>query len=246
MNFWFVFGKRASQFNYFINNTIIENGKMSLPFNPGEITVPRAKNNRTTEVVGMNEEITIPGVSQSQTIVIDSILWNARQQHNPRLYLQLFEQLMESNEVFRFFIDRNSLLFGEFVIDSLSYTQRAREEHDYYYTLTLRRHPSYGARRVQAITPPNIGEAPEEKTEIAPTPPARSAYHAGLNWDFYTVVRGDWLIRITQRYINAGARGSTYRELFNENLNLISNPNLIRTGWRLAIPQVWRERAGVG
>jgi hypothetical protein len=240
MNFYFVFGKRDSV----RNQLVVENGRMSLPINPAEITVPRSRNNQTVSVVGLNEEITVPGGLKSQTIVIESLLWQAKIKHTPSLYIALWERLMEDEEPFRFFVDKTLRIFGNYVIESLDWTVKAGEEQDIYYKLTLRKHPTYGARRVK-VRRPRQSQQSQERTAVAPAPPPRSPYHSGLNWQTYTVVRGDWLIKITQRYVNAGARGSTYRELYDENRRIINNPNLIFPGQKLTIPKVWRERAGV-
>jgi LysM repeat protein len=241
LKFWFVFGKRES----LKNQPVIRKGRMSLPINPSEITVPRSANIKTADVVGLNEEITIPGGLKSQVVVIDSLLWGDKIKNTPSLYIALFEQLMQDGQPFRFFVDSQLRIAGNYVIDDLTWTVKAGEEKDIYYKLTLRRHPSYKARRIKVRETQEKQSSGTKKTKVAKTPPPRSPYHAGLNWQTYTVVKGDWLIKITQRYVNAGAKGSTYRELFDANRKIISNPNLIFPGQKLTIPPVWRERAGV-
>jgi nucleoid-associated protein YgaU len=46
----------------------------------------------------------------------------------------------------------------------------------------------------------------------------------------YTVQKGDTLIRIAQKF------GTTYKKIWEANKDLIKDPNLIRTGWKLKIP----------
>lgn len=52
---------------------------------------------------------------------------------------------------------------------------------------------------------------------------------------YHTVVAGDWLSKLSQRYYGSASK-SEWMRIFNANRNLIKNPDLIHIGWRLKIP----------
>jgi nucleoid-associated protein YgaU len=47
----------------------------------------------------------------------------------------------------------------------------------------------------------------------------------------YEVVKGDSLSKIGQKF------GIAWKEIYEANKNVISNPDLIQPGWKLKIPQ---------
>ena len=59
---------------------------------------------------------------------------------------------------------------------------------------------------------------------------------AGGASEEYEVVKGDSLSKIGQKF------GVAWKEIYEANRNVISNPDLIQPGWRLKIPQ---KRSGV-
>lgn len=59
---------------------------------------------------------------------------------------------------------------------------------------------------------------------------------AGGASEEYEVVKGDSLSKIGQKF------GVAWKEIYEANRNVISNPDLIQPGWKLKIPQ---KRSGV-
>ncbi len=74
--------------------------------------------------------------------------------------------------------------------------------------------------------------APEPKPEPAPEPAVEEAPEAGER--VHEVVSGDTLGAIAQKYYgNAGA----YMKIFEANRDILDNPNLIKVGQKLQIPE---------
>jgi nucleoid-associated protein YgaU len=58
-----------------------------------------------------------------------------------------------------------------------------------------------------------------------------SSHDANGNYEEYTVVKGDSLSKIGQKY------GVTWKEIFEANKDQIKDPDLIHPGWKLKIPR---------
>lgn len=105
-------------------------------------------------------------------------------------------------------------------------------------------------------TPPSPGpSAPSRPSVPAPSNPPSSGPGPVATprpqRRTYTVVRGDTLSGIARKFYGAN-QGGAWPTIFFANRNLISNPDLIRPGWRLTIPptvtsrDVARARRSVG
>ncbi len=83
----------------------------------------------------------------------------------------------------------------------------------------------------QAVKADNIVNA----IEVA-KPPAPAAQPAGpaATERFYEVVAGDTLGKIAQKYYG---KASSYVKIFEANRDILSNPDLIKPGQKLRIPE---------
>lgn len=54
---------------------------------------------------------------------------------------------------------------------------------------------------------------------------------ASQNYEVYTVVGGDSLSKIAGRY------GTTWQKIYEINKDVISNPDMIKVGWKIKIPK---------
>lgn len=78
----------------------------------------------------------------------------------------------------------------------------------------------------------NMIEIPAPEPKPAPEPAAEETPEAGER--VYEVVPGDTLGAIAKKYYgNAGA----YMKIFEANRNILDNPNLIKVGQKLQIPE---------
>ena len=74
-----------------------------------------------------------------------------------------------------------------------------------------------------------IENVPEPEEEA----PAAQAPAAAAQERFHIVVAGDSLYTIARSLLGSGAR---WGEIFELNRDIITNPRMIRVGWRLRIP----------
>ena len=109
-------------------------------------------------------------------------------------------------------------------VDSFDYEERSGELGDLYYSIKLTEWINYGAQRlVLSSTSEDSAQAVETAREGSPEVPRT-----------YTVVTGDCLWSIAQRFYG---KGSAYTKIYEANRDVIgSNPNLIYAGQVLTIP----------
>jgi len=111
-------------------------------------------------------------------------------------------------------------------VHAFGYSERSGELGDLYYDITLQEWKIYAARRVILPSEPVEPAREEEPARPANPPTATERTH--------TVVSGDSLWAIAQRFYGSGAR---WNEIYQANRAVVgSNPNLIFPGQVLIIP----------
>jgi hypothetical protein len=114
-----------------------------------------------------------------------------------------------------------------FVIDEFNPDNKAGEEEDIYYTLSITEYIPYGAKIINMQGTTNNGIISSlNRVDTKP-----------LINQVYTVVSGDSLISITKKITG---NSSSWKELYNENTAVIgNNPTTLTPGVKLTLPESW-------
>jgi nucleoid-associated protein YgaU len=86
----------------------------------------------------------------------------------------------------------------------------------------------------QVVKAENIVNAIEIEKKAEPEPVAEAAPEAVSGERFYEVVAGDTLGAISQKYYG---KASQYMKIFEANRDILDNPDLIKVGQKLRIPE---------
>jgi len=86
----------------------------------------------------------------------------------------------------------------------------------------------------QAVKAENIVNAIEVEKKPEPEPAPEAAPEPVSGERFYEVVAGDTLGAISQKYYG---RASQYMKIFEANRDILDNPDLIKVGQKLKIPE---------
>jgi len=86
----------------------------------------------------------------------------------------------------------------------------------------------------QAVKAENIVNAIEVATKPEPVPEPEPAPEPVSGERFYEVVAGDTLGAISQKYYG---QASNYMKIFEANRDILDNPDLIKVGQKLKIPE---------
>lgn len=134
------------------------------------------------------------------------------------------EALKNNNTIFQFVITR---LKGQKVyhytdirstLEDIKVTEAAQNGYDIKMALTIKEYREFGAKFVTN----NSGSIRQQDN----APKTNSSY---------TVKSGDSLWSIAKKYYDDGSR---WREIYNANTDKIANPNVIKTGLDIVIPEV--------
>lgn len=213
-------------------NIKFNNTEEALPVNPEKLQITRSATNTNIDIVGLGPA-TRKGYPGLISMKISSFFPHLNSPFNyfgksPEYYIKFLNDIWEAEN------DNNRVAtlttIGltpridtlPFVIESFDYEHRGGD-FDIYYNLSIKEYVPYGAK-VKTISSNGTktsriasGEVSKSKT--------------------YTVVRGDTLSGITKRC--TGGTGD-WRVLYELNKNIIGgNPNLIRVGQVLTLPDDW-------
>ena len=122
-----------------------------------------------------------------------------------------------------------------FVIESFDYEHKAGEEEDIYYDLKIKEYKPYGVKKVKVEN--NTATQTVSRTEsTSKTNTSNSSSKS--NTKTYTVQKGDCLWNIAKA---ASGNGNNWKQLYNLNKKVIgSNPNSIKAGQKLTLPDGWK------
>lgn len=197
-----------------------------LPVNPEELTIQRASEGETVDILGIGE-IGIPKSPSLAIINIESFTWADRMSENPKNWADWFKTWQRSKKSARFTVEELGYNLNV-TCDAFNYTVKAGEETDVYYELSLKEYRPYGATLVTVVKNTKALPTQTQRTQNKPkTPPE------------YAVKSGDTLFIITKKLIGDGNKWRTLYDI-KENKKVIgSNPNLIKVGQKLIVPQSW-------
>lgn len=226
-----------------------KNHLVQLPVNPEDVTISGSANNSTSETVGQGE-ITDMKFPKLKELTISSFLpkrYNGELYINtggefegPDFYIKFFESIKSAREPFRLIItdiDINMLVS----IERFEYTYQYGTD-DVDYELELKEYREHNIKvlkmktstttttknTTRSNTQSNTKKVTGGSTSSRPVEKARTKV--------YTVVKGDTLWKISQKFLGSGSR---WKEIYtyNNNKSIIGrNPNLIKPGQKLSIP----------
>lgn len=217
---------------------------IQLPVNPEDLTINSSMNNSTFDTVGQGEIGNI-GFEKLKELTISSFFpkrYNGElyintggQFEDPDFYIKFFEDIKKAREPFRLIVtDINVNMLVS--IESFNHTYQYGTD-DVEYELELKEYKEHNIRVLKAN---QLGYAISDTVQQVAT---ASVTNTNSNRPVeksipktYTVVTGDSLWKIAQRYLGDGSR---WKEIYtyNNNKSIIGgNPNLIRPGQVLSIP----------
>lgn len=217
---------------------------VQLPVNPEDITINGTSNNSTVDTVGQGEisNIGFPGLKELTISSFFPKRYNGElyintggQFEDPEFYITFFEDIKKAREPFRLIItdiDINMLVS----IESFSNTY-AYGTDDVDYELELKEYKEHNIRILKATSSGFVAaDSTQKVSAVSPTNTNSNRPVEKSIPKTYTVVSGDNLWKIAQRYLGDGSRWNEIYS-YNNNKSIIGgNPNLIRPGQVLSIP----------
>lgn len=218
---------------------------VQLPVNPEKIEVSGGSNNSTSDTVGQGQ-INDIGFANLKELSIESFfpkrdegamyINTSGDFRDPDFYIDFFEGIKKERKPFRLIItdiDVNMLVS----IEDFKYSYQWGTD-DVDYELSLK---EYREHNVRILTPTSTGYALVDSSNRAVTAasPTFSNSNRAVEKSIprsYTVVSGDSLWKIAQKFLGSGSR---WNEIYtyNNNKSIIGgNPNLIYPGQVLSIP----------
>lgn len=183
----------------------------------GDVKIPRGRGNYEISWSGM-----FPGAPRKKNMLV-------RKYTAPDTLIKKLVQIRDEGTVC-------TLLVPGTALNLRVYVQKFKGKYsgglgDFFYEIKFidaREIKIYTTNELKIKTPTTRTAAKKKTTTAKDTKKTTSA-----KTFTYTVVPGDTLWGIAQRYLGNGAR---YTEIYNLNRDKIKNPNLIYAGWKLTIP----------
>lgn len=209
---------------------ILEHGgrRVTLPVNPGNLTISREGGNENAELVAVGE-IAVLRKPRLAKVAISSFFPAgkypfASEGGTPKENVEFIQAFSGSAKPGRLIVTElgENMQVG---VERFEYDRRAGEHEDVYYTLELTEWRPYGAKTLELSEDGELIEQPEERPDEAPKPEAQS----------YEVSAGDSLWAIARRYGDGD-----WRALYELNKAVIGgDPGLIKPGQELKLPEDW-------
>lgn len=217
---------------------------VQLPVNPEDVTITGGANNSTSDTVGQGE-INDLGFPTLKELTISSFFpksYNGELYINtggdfrdPDYYIKFFEDIKKARELFRVIItDINVNMLVS--IENFEYTYQYGTD-DVDYSLELK---EYKEHNIRVLKPSGSGYVTSDSVQqVASASVTNTNSNRSIERSIpktYTVVQGDNLWKIAQKYLGDGSR---WQEIYtyNNNKSIIGgNPNLILPGMELSIP----------
>lgn len=211
---------------------IIGGKEINIPVLPPKISVSSPGKNEKLEVLGLGEILRLKGMG------LRSISWESffpyyqapyttGEVKNPISIVKQIRAARDKKEPVRLLIIGTDLDFNSLVgIESFDYEERSGELNDIYYSIKLSEWKSYEPQKI-VLTPK------KQKKEVVIKPKPRPGKPPKKS-KTYTVIAGDCLWAIAQRYYGDGGE---YMKIYNANKGVIgADPSLIYPGQVLVIP----------
>ena len=207
---------------------------MLLPIPPQKIPIKYPGQNETATLIN-GEEINItrpPGLAE---ISIDVVIpqmdypcasWDGSVE-DAEEFISRLQDLKESGDTFEFIVIRDSFDTNmDVTLEDYNVSDDVKEGLDLVVSLTMKEARHYGTKIM------NFAIVPEQPIPAAASPePERPAARPQVKT--YPVKSGDCLWNIAKKQLGDGNR---WKEIYNLNLDKISNPNLIHPGLVLVMP----------
>ena len=207
---------------------------MLLPIPPQKIPIKYPGQNETATLIN-GEEINItrpPGLAE---ISIDVVIpqmdypcasWDGSVE-DAEEFISRLQDLKESGDTIEFIVIRDSFDTNmDVTLEDYNVSDDVKEGLDLVVSLTMKEARHYGTKIM------NFAIVPEQPIPAAASPePERPAARPQVKT--YAVKSGDCLWNIAKKQLGDGSR---WKEIYNLNLDRISNPNLIHAGLVLVMP----------
>lgn len=206
-------------------------GDILLPIAPEKVTVKTLSKNKTITLLD-GSEINILQSPSLRTIHFEALIPYREYPFATYIYgyrdgdtlREDIEALKNNGTIFQFVITRKR---GAKVyhytdirssLEDITLTEAAENGFDIKMALTIKEYREYGAKFI---------------TQSGSVSSVRQQDNAPKSGSSYTVLSGDSLWKIAKKFYGDGSR---WKEIYNANTSVISNPNVIKTGLTITIP----------
>lgn len=197
---------------------IVEGREVALPVLPAKLKVTSPGKNETTTVLNLGE-VLILRKKGLRTVAWDSFFpaheapYVTGRITDPVEIVQAIQKARDKESPIRFLITGTDLDINvRMGVETFDYEERSGELGDFYYSIKLSEWKDYSPRRI--ILPPEPAKPAQAKEPERPAPAPEKKTH--------TVVKGDCLWAIAQKYYGNGSR---YPEIYKANQSAIDGRN---------------------
>lgn len=220
------------------------NGKnLTIPINPEALKITRSANNEDINIVGLGKA-TRKGEPGLKTLSIKSFFPGSNSYFytgvSPSTCINFIDDIWKAeninNNVAKFVTLGLPIDISMYVvINNFDYDHKAGEEEDIYYELTLKEYIPYGVKTVD-VKLSGLAAARAQSTAANKATSASSR-------NTYVVQKNDCLWNIAKA---CSGNGNDWSKLYELNKAIIgSNPNLIKPGQVLTLPDGWQTPQSV-
>lgn len=199
----------------------LEEDYMRIPVNPGSIDIKESGNSKTYDVAGLGE-INVIGSPRLSEISFESIFPAANhafvvgKHQEPYYYLSKIETWMALKQPVRFVFAGSTFDINKLVsIERFDWHEAGGAVGDIQYSITLKKYIPYAARKME------VQAEVSGKQAASAQPPPRPDNRPKAKT--YTLVKGDNLWKVAQKFLGNGAR---YKEI--QKLNGIKDSQLTK------------------
>lgn len=223
------------------------NGKqLTIPINPEEITIDRNADNDDIDIIGLGKA-TRKGEPSLRKLKISSFFPSENSYFytgvKPKTCTEFIEEIWKTEninnnvaKIVTIGLPKDVNMY--FVIENFSYSHKAGEEQDIYYELAIKEYKPYGVKTVD-VQLSGLASA----RAVSPVIISQDAPSPEIENKTYTVQKGDCLWNITKA---CTGNGTDWQALYELNKEIIgNNPNLIKPGQVLTLPQGWNPPTNV-
>jgi nucleoid-associated protein YgaU len=203
---------------------------VQLPVNPFEdITIAVSADNKSVDIISLGE-VTVIGPRKLAGFTIKSLLTDTKYPFSADgdtisalAWINRIYAILDSQEPVRFIITGIGAEINMLCsIEKFQHAEKHGQIGEYYYELQLKEYRTYGVRKVSIS-----GSTTKKVTTTA----ARTGSPSTVS--NYSVRSGDSLSAIAKAQLGDSSR---WREIYNLNKDVISNPNKIYPGQSLVMP----------
>jgi LysM repeat protein len=212
-------------------------GSVLLPIAPEKFTLKVKNNNKTITLINEGEVNILHDAGLTELefdALIPAVQYSFANYDggfkSPAYFTNYFEKLKLEKKPFQFIVVRKmpneKLLFDTnmtVAMESYTIKENAKDGFDLVVSFKLKQYKFYGTKIVKVIENTAVVETPRQ-TDNSPAPKQDTTY---------TVKKGDTLWNIAKKTYGDGSK---YKEIYEHNMDSISNPNLIHPNQKLVLP----------